>query len=229
MKTLVYFASGNYKKEFQNLPYDRIYLVDNRHKNPYPIDMRERERIIQKPTTTDGRGREIDRKRQFCCFEETPRIGDFDMIITFDYKLQRIDSEKSVYGWDIEKSNPTAKKIFKRGKVYCLEMDCLEAVEYFQREKIMIDCFICLNEGLYEGGGYYPINSDKFMKKVNPILNENYIHLMKKEYYGKESECSFDFMNNLSEIDSTNENYLLPSIFSNYESMKNAKVYQRIR
>jgi hypothetical protein len=226
MKTLVYFASGNYKNIFQNLPFDRIYLIDNSHKNPYPIDMRERERIIQIPIIIDARGREIDKRRKFCCFDEMPRIGDFNMSIIVDYKVQRIDFENGVSDWNIVKSNPAVKKIYKRGKVYCIEMDCLEAVEYFKRENIRIDCFVCLNEGLFEGGGYYPINSDKFMKKVNPILNENYIHLMKKEYYGKGNECSFDFMNNMLEIDSNNENYLSPSIFSD---LKDAKVYQRIR
>ena len=30
MKNLVYFASGLYKEDYQNLPYDNIYLIDSR-------------------------------------------------------------------------------------------------------------------------------------------------------------------------------------------------------
>src|SRR5438034_5417277 len=33
MKTLVYFASGQYKEEYQDLDFDRIYLVDNCFRN----------------------------------------------------------------------------------------------------------------------------------------------------------------------------------------------------
>ena len=33
MKTLVYFASGHLKKVYHNLPFDKIYLVDNIFRN----------------------------------------------------------------------------------------------------------------------------------------------------------------------------------------------------
>lgn len=228
MRTLVYFASGNYKAAYQNLEFDRIFLIDNHHRNPYPINIGERERIINEPIITDSRGRAYDRRERYASFNEKPRLGDFDLTIFLDYKVQRVDADRSVYGWDIVKSNPVNRKIYKRGKVYCLEMDCLEAIEYLKQEKISINCFVCLNEGLGEGGGYYPINVDKFMERINPLLENNYIHLMKKEYYDRYKEYSFDFMNNLKEIDSTNINYIDPSIFSDYSFMQNAQVYQHI-
>lgn len=176
MKSLVYFASGNYKTVYQNLPFDRIYLVDNHHRNPYPINMKVREQIINNPFHTNKSGREIDKRRSYCSFNESPKAGDFDMTVILEYKITRLDN----YTYDIIKSNPVNKRIYKRGKVYCLEMDCIEAVEYLKSENVIIDCFVCLNEGLNEGGGYYPINSDKFMERVNPILAPHYIHLMKK-------------------------------------------------
>ncbi len=228
MRTLVYFASGNYKTTYQNLPFEAIYLVDNLHRNPYPINITERERIINEPRRTDSRGRESDRRNSFVSFKEQPALGDFDLAVLVGYKVHRTCSDKGIYGWDIVQSEPVIRKIYKRGKVYCLEMDCLEAIEYLKQEKITIDCFVCLNEGLSEGGGYYPINSDKFMERVDPLLDKNYIHLMKKAYYCNDKICSFDFMSNLKEIDNKNINYIDPNIFTNDSIMQNAQVYQRI-
>jgi hypothetical protein len=107
MTTLVYFASGPYKIEYENLTYDQIYLIDN-------------------------------------CFKS---------------------------------------EIFEIGKVKCIGMDCLKAVDYLKGKGVIIDCFVSLNEGLYEGGGSYAINSDMFLGYVMPIMRNEYYHIMNKNYY----------------------------------------------
>ena len=81
MKTLAYFASGPIRKQYHNLNFDNIILIDN-------------------------------------CF-------------------------RKLY----DKTN-----VFKEGKITCIGMDCLEAINYLRKENVRIDYFVSLNEGLYEGG-----------------------------------------------------------------------------
>ena len=151
MKTLVYLASGPVKKEYHNLNFDRIYLIDN-------------------------------------CF-----------------KRSRMDN------------------IIQNGKITCIGMDCLESIAFLKQENVKIDCFVSLNEGLYEGGGSYAINSDFFLGFVMPLLNPHYIHIMDKTYYDASYHITMDLPYDIVEINENDERYLQPLIFSN---RKNAKVYQ---
>lgn len=150
MKTLVYFASGAIKKEYHDLSFDRIYLIDNCFKNRrlYP------------------------------------------------------------------------KNIFIEGKITCIGMDCLESIEFLAKENIKIDCFVCLNEGLYEGGGSYPINSDFFLGFVMPLLQPRYIHIMDKTYYHKPYRVTMDLPYEIEEIAENDAKYLNPLIFSNRNRAK---------
>ena len=69
-------------------------------------------------------------------------------------------------------------------KIFCLSMDSMKAVHLFHKEKIKVDCVVAMNEGLYEGGGNYPLNSDIFWGYCSPILNNKYIHIAyPPEYY----------------------------------------------
>ena len=157
MRTLVYFASGPNRKEYQNLNFDKIYLIDN-------------------------------------CFKNQRR-----------YK----------------------KSIFSIGKVTCIGMDCLEAVSFLKKHRIKIDCFVSLNEGLYEGGGSYAINSDMFLGFVMPLLRDNYIHIMNKNYYCNNYNVSMDLPYDMEEITYNDNNLLSPFMFSKENYHKgHAKVFQ---
>ena len=39
----------------------------------------------------------------------------------------------------------------------------------------------------------YPINSDMFIGYVMPILSDEYIHIMNKNYYGNQYHVTMDF------------------------------------
>ena len=161
MKTLVYFASGFYGPEYQELDYDRVILVDNCFKN----------------------------KRWY------------------------------------------PESIFTKGKVTCLGMDCLESIPYLKNENVTIDCFVCINEGLREGGGRYPINSDFFMGYVMPLLRDTYIHLMNPGYYRVNGpgglHVTMDLPYEMTELSENEKDYINPLTFSLWDyKERHSKVFR---
>ena len=122
------------------------------------------------------------------------------------------------------------KRIFNIGKVTCVGMDCLEAVEYLKNDNIKIDCFVSLNEGLYEGGGSYAINSDFFLGYIMPLLKDKYIHIMNHHYYHNMYKVSMDLPYNKKEISEDEEGFISPFTFSKDSYHKgHAKVFQMTR
>jgi hypothetical protein len=118
------------------------------------------------------------------------------------------------------------ESIFKRSKITCIGMDCLESIEYLKKENIKIDCFVSLNEGLYEGGGSYAINSDMFLGYAMPLFKEQYIHIMNKNYYHNMYNVSMDLPYIIEEIKENDSRYLSPFIFSKNNYHKgHAKVF----
>ena len=119
------------------------------------------------------------------------------------------------------------KDIFSDGKITCVGMDCLESITFLKAEDVEIDYFVALNEGLYEGGGYYPINSDLFLGYVMPLLKPHYIHIMDKTFYncnGQRHHVTMDLPYDIVELNENDDRYLNPFIFSNWGG--NAKVLQ---
>lgn len=160
MRTLVYFASGCDRYEYQELDFDRIILIDN-------------------------------------CFKNGRRYP---------------------------------KIIFNKGKLTCLGMDCLKSVEYLKNENIKIDCFVSLNEGLDEGGGSYAINSDFFLGYIMPLLKDNYIHIMNRDYYHNLYNVSMDLPYEMEEISENDKDYISPFTFSKDDYHKgHAKAYKMKR
>jgi len=156
MRTLVYFASGRNREEYQNLDFDIIYLIDN-------------------------------------CFRNR---------------------------------NRTQNNLLSKGKTICIGMDCLQSIELLKKLNVKIDCFVCLNEGLYEGGGSYAINSDMFLGYAMPLFNEQYIHIMDKKFYKRMYNVSMDLPYNITEIKEDNSRYLNPFIFTEYKFLvSHAKVF----
>jgi hypothetical protein len=151
MSTLVYFASGNYNEKYQELPFDRIFLVD-----------------------TIFRRNDLNQK----------------------------------------------------GKVTLIGKDCLASVAYFKENNILIDYFISLNEGLGEGGGSYPINSDMFLGYVMPILKNVYYHMMYPGYYNFHYKTRMDLPYKKTIIKAGDPNYYNPMMFSTYDYNKKALIYK---
>ncbi|MBN2863714.1 MAG: hypothetical protein JXN62_11155 [Bacteroidales bacterium] len=160
MSTLVYFASGPLRKEYYDLNFDKIYLIDNCFKN----------------------------RRHY------------------------------------------AKNIFSEGKITCVGMDCLDSIAFLKEDKVKIDYFVSLNEGLFEGGGRYAINSDMFLGFAMPLFRDRYIHIMNKNYYHNLYHVTMDLPYDIEEINVYDSKYLSPFIFSKDDYHEgNAKVFQMCR
>jgi hypothetical protein len=157
MKTLVYFASGPNREEYQELGFDKIYLVDNCFRNAYQ----------------------------------------------------------------------NSERIFSEGNVTCIGMDCLESIQYLKRNGIQIDYFVSLNEGLYEGGGRYALNSDMFLGYVMTLFKPRYIHIMNKNYYHGIYHVTMDVPYIIEELEEDDPRYLNPCLFSKDSYHQGvAKVFQ---
>ena len=130
MKILVYFASGPSRDEYQDLDFDKIFLIDK-------------------------------------CFRNRKRYPH---------------------------------NLFSEGKITCIGLDCLESIEFLKNEKVQIDCFVSLNEGLYEGGGSYAINSDMFLGYAMPLFKDRYCHIMNKNYYHNMYHVTMNLPYDIEEI-----------------------------
>lgn len=104
--------------------------------------------------------------------------------------------------------------------IFCLKMDCIEAVYLFKRLNVIINCFVGLNEGLYEGGGKYAINSDCFLGYCFPILADKLMHIGYPDYYQgfNYAHVRKNYLNLPYEekevIDNKDTDYVSPSVFS---------------
>ncbi|MBN2570581.1 MAG: hypothetical protein JXA68_00515 [Ignavibacteriales bacterium] len=124
-------------------------------------------------------------------------------------------------------SHRRSKNLLANGKIECIGMDCLESITLLKKENVQIDYFVSLNEGLYEGGGSYAINSDMFLGYVMPLLKERYIHIMNLTYYRNQYRVTMDLPYKIEEIKENDPRYLNPFIFSRYKfSYENAKVFE---
>ena len=171
-KTLVYFASGGYKKEYETLNFDRVFLVDT-----------------------------------------------------------------------------VVRPCFQSDKVKSLRCDALEAVEYFKKEGIRIDCLVTLCESVGEGGQTYAICSDAFMGYVMPVLAKDFLwicndrkyypamyystegvrirsHGMMESLYRMRTRYGYNYVSldlpyNMRELYENDPEYLPPALFSRLLSDQN--------
>lgn len=122
MKTLVYLASGEYRRAYENLPYDQIICVDR-------------------------------------CSE-----------------LVRTYPQQGT-------------------KVRFIGRDALFAIDQLQQEGTQIDALVSMNEGLFEGGGSYPIFSGFLMGYLSLLLAEELVLICDLSYYNQSN------MKGLSRLD----------------------------
>ena len=103
--------------------------------------------------------------------------------IHFDFdKLNLIQFDKIILiDYNFKFNNSKIKQI--NNKILLLKMDAFEAVDYLISKNIKLDCFMSLNEGLCEGGGYYPMNGFYFLSYLSPVLKDTYFHIYDPSYY----------------------------------------------
>jgi hypothetical protein len=145
--TLLYLASGKYRSVYENLPYDKVILVD-----------------------------------------------------------------RSIRNDDV--SLPCSK-------VTLIPGDALPGIRRLKEDKeLKINCLVSVNEGLYGGGGDYPIFSDFLLGYLSPILADELLVITDINYYKpaqiakkvKKMDWGFDKM----EIDSNHPRYINPRNFTLY-------------
>lgn len=115
----------------------------------------------------------------------------------------------------------TIPNLLVKDGIICLGMDCIQAVQLLKNIDWKIDCFVSINEGLAEGGGYFPINSGIFLGFAFSILSDTFIHIGYKEYYSGQEyyhlrnhwlDIPYEEKRVLKNID---PGYISPGIFTN--------------
>ncbi|WP_210466856.1 YqiA/YcfP family alpha/beta fold hydrolase [Rufibacter roseolus] len=121
----------------------------------------------------------------------------FDNIVLVDYAFSDVFSVK--------------------GKVITIGLTALEATAVFKEAGVRFDAFVCINEGLWEGGGSYPIQGNWSMSTILPVLKEEYLHIACPEYYGKRKwKKIFNLPQKAILLSEKEEGYIDPTIFSDY-------------
>lgn len=95
----------------------------------------------------------------------------YDRIILIDYNLAN--------------PNTILEEVIDGKNIIKMACDAFVAIDLLKDQKIKLDCFISINEGLQEGGGFYPLNGSYFLSYLSPILNDTYIHIYAPKYYGE--------------------------------------------
>jgi hypothetical protein len=102
-----------------------------------------------------------------------------------------------------------------KGKVITIGLTALQATAVFKEAGIKFDAFVCINEGLWEGGGSYPINGNWSLGTILPVLKDEYLHIACPEYYGRRRwKRMFNLPHKAVLLTETDEAYVDPTIFS---------------
>lgn len=157
-KTLLYLASGGYKPEYENLPFDHLYFVDgnSNFKKSYP--------------------------------ENHPKI-------TF------------------------------------LGMDALFAIDYLKSKQVKIDCLVLINEGLWQGGGSYPLFSDFLIGYLSPILQAEYLLICDLSYYDSNLNAvtKMDWGHKIiKKLTSEDIGYINPKLFTSYREFSQDETFGNV-
>lgn len=106
----------------------------------------------------------------------------------------------------------------KNSKIRFIGKDALCAIDQLKSENFKIDILVSLNEGLYEGGGNYPIFSGFLMGYLAPILSDEITLIYDPSYYASElskpmAKLDWGF-SKVRKIEAGEADYINPKIFS---------------
>lgn len=96
--------------------------------------------------------------------------------------------------------------------------DALCAIDELKGENVKIDTLVSLNEGLYGGGGNYPVFSGFLMGYLAPLLRDEITLIYNPSYYASElrtpmSKLDWGFAK-IRKIEADDTHYIDPIIFS---------------
>jgi hypothetical protein len=106
-------------------------------------------------------------------------------------------------------------------KVTLIPGDALPAIRKLKEDKdLKINCLVSVNEGLYGGGGDYPIFSDFLLGYLSPLLADELLVITDIEYYQAaqiaRKVARMDWGFNKILIDSNHPRHIDPRIFTTY-------------
>jgi hypothetical protein len=154
MSTLVYFASGEFKPEYEKLPFDDIYLID------------------------------------FCNFKDNSQEENTN--VNSEYEPLRI------------------------GKVTCLGMECLRAVDYLKSKNVKIDYYVALDDnGCFGQKLKCPLYATFLIGYVMQILNDEFVYITNlKKCYGDTDKSVIDLPYEITPILKGDSRYIDPKVFT---------------
>jgi hypothetical protein len=112
-------------------------------------------------------------------------------------------------------------------KIFSLCLDAIVAVYILKQLNVKIDCYVSVNEGIYEGGGKYSLNSNYFLNFCFPLFSDTVLYMAnKKEYYAgseyanlRKHYLELPFKSKRTVLPEDAE-YISPIIFSPYEGYR---------
>jgi hypothetical protein len=163
MSTLVCFASGAVKPEYESLPFDEIYLIDSEY-------FRNNSKELK-----DGN-----------------------------------------------------REVFQVGKITCIGLECLKAVDYLKSKNVKVDCYAAVNSGCYDSAKRCPLGSPYFIGYMMPILDDNYVHITNLEkYYGSTDANAMGLPYEMKQLTKNDKRYVDPKILTtNKAEVEDVEVFQ---
>jgi len=116
-------------------------------------------------------------------------------------------------------------------RIRFINEDALIAVDILKKEGAKIDCLVSVNEGLYEGGGTYPVFSGFLMGYLSPLLKDEFTLVCNLNYYTSElktpmSKLDWGFIKN--KILQDDAGYINPSFFSESQRLSPQQDYGHV-
>lgn len=116
-------------------------------------------------------------------------------------------------------ANQYKGSIPQNSKVAYWQMDALESVDAIASQNLQIDCIVSVNEGLWEGGGTYPIFSEFLLGYLSPYLSDYLLVVTNLNYYGaagiKTRVAKMDWgFRKVKRLVETDVDYINPGLFS---------------
>ncbi|GGE15716.1 hypothetical protein [Psychroflexus salis] len=104
--------------------------------------------------------------------------------------------------------------------------DALLSIDRLKRDNVRIDCLVVINEGLFDGGGVYPLFSDFLMGYLYPLLKDQFtlitdLNPYKTTIYKSISRLDWA-IEKTCELFPGDKNYINPRIFTTYASENGA-------
>lgn len=110
------------------------------------------------------------------------------------------------------------KAVAVKGNVICIGLDSVRAGALMKEVGARFDAYVCINEGISEGNGFYPIHGNWSFSNILPILKDEYLHIACPSYYGlrKWKKKHFNLPQQATLLGENDAEYLNPHIFSDY-------------